>query len=154
MKKEALRMVAGLGIAASLWGMTGAWASPTGSQQDGRCGKGYAVEASEDAHGHSWHGLALASMLDVILPPLTERVVSGGEPKDRVTLRSSGLAKAERGLLAGVLSAAVSAGLAAIGSSLDAPVSHAEANSSGSDAVPAMTEDGPGSSCPEGEFAF
>ena len=151
MKKEALRMIAGLTIAASLWGMTGAWASPTNSQQEGRCGKG-AVESSEDARGHSWHGLALASMLDVILPPLTERVVSGGESKDRVSLRSSGLAKAERGLLAGVLSAAVSAGLAAIGSSLDGPDSAASKETS--DSVPAETEGGPDSSCPESEFSF
>jgi hypothetical protein len=153
MKEATRRLIAGLVIVAFLMALSvGAVASTSTSASTARCGKGYASpDATEEPHARSWHGLALASMLDVILPPLTEHVAAAGEPKDRVSIRGSGLAKAERGLLAGVLSAAVSAGLAAIGSSLDPPPEVTEEATS-TDAEPRV---GPAAAspdaCPEGE---
>lgn len=145
-----MRLLAGLVIVATLIAVpevarasTGASGTPT------RCGKGYSSDTSDEPRAHSWHALALTSMLDVILPPLAEQVASAGESKDRVA--SHGLAKAERGFLAGVLSAAVSAGLAAIGSSLDPP-SEAESQASSADAPPPPAPAGGSpSSCTEGD---
>jgi hypothetical protein len=149
MKKATMRYLAGFVIVATLTAWPGgAAASTAASGSPARCGKGYAADTSDEPRAHSWHALALTSMLDVILPPLAEQVASAGEPNKGA---SRGLAKAERGILAGVLSAAVSAGLAAIGSSLDPP-SEAESHASSdvAPAHPAAAGSSP-SSCTEGD---
>jgi len=150
MKKATMRYLAGFVIVATLTAWPGGAAASTGaSSSPARCGKGCAPDTSDEPRAHSWHALALTSMLDVILPPLAEQVASAGEPKDRGASR--GLAKAERGLLAGVLSAAVSAGLAAIGSSLDPP-SEAESHASSDVAPPQPAASGSSpNSCTEGD---
>lgn len=151
MKEATRRLLTGILIVAALALSAGAAASTGASDRTTRCGKGFAPDAAEEPHLRSWHGLAIASMLDVILPPLTEQMASAGDPKDRSQFRGSGLAKAERGLFAGVLSAAVSAGLAAIGSSLDPPAEAPTEAASVEPAPPVEAGGGSPNSCPGGE---
>lgn len=152
MKAEIGRFLAGLVIVAVLAALPGVVAATPISSASARCGKGYSAEASEQSRPHAWHGLArgLSSMLDVILPPLAEKVVSASESKDRSSGRGSGLAKAERSLLTGAISAAISASLAALGSALDPPA-EAEPPASSEEPSPSHKETGAPSSCSEGD---
>src|SRR5262245_40926546 len=102
MKAAVSRRITGLVIVAALLALPGGAAASAGCPKSTtRCGKGYAPDAAEEPRMRSWHGLALASMLDVLLPPLTEHVASASESKGRTAFPGNGLAKAERGLLAG-----------------------------------------------------
>jgi len=150
MKQDISRWTSGLLIAAALTGPPVATLAAAGAAASGSCGKGFSSESADEPRGRSWHGLAVASMLDVILPSLAERVASVADSGDRTAHRRGGLAKAERGLLAGVLSAAVSAGLAALGDTLEAPTEPREPSTSsqGASAEPAA---GSSSPCSEGD---
>ena len=89
-------------------------------------------------------------MLDVLLPTLTEQVASAGDPKDRSA--ALGLAKAERGLLTGAISAAVTASLAAIDSALATPEAETEPRASTEEpAADGGESEVPPISCAEGE---
>jgi len=132
-------------VVASLLALAaGAQATPRAAQSDSRCGKGI---VSEDSIPHAWHPIArgISPMLDILIPPLADQVVGSGQPKEKVPARPHLLARAERGLLSGAVSAVVSAGLAALGS--------LGGSSDGDGLAPKTvpeTEGGrPASSCPE-----
>jgi hypothetical protein len=136
-----------ISVAALLLALTaGTLATPRSAQSDSPCGKGI---VSEESGPHAWHPLArgISPMLDIIIPPLADQVVATGQPKEKAPARPRLLARAERGLLSGAVSAVVSAGLAALGT-LDGS-GDGDGHAAPKNDAPDAGSGGPASSCPE-----